>query len=219
MTAEFPVFDAHGSGLRLPCEVYTLPELRVLLLERGTDEKVRDAVWVVLAGLAQREREVWALPCAWLALPGLAARARGLRRALAKVSGVTAQDVDSELLLGFWEALLQTRAEVNVCSRLLAAAVRHVWRELDVDPIGLRLTPWPEGLEPAAAETGHPELVLLRAVRMGLISARDAALIARTRLEGSPLRLEGAQLSVKSLASRRRRAESALVTALRAGLL
>lgn len=208
--------DLPQSGVRL-----TLPELRELLLSRGTSKTVKDAFWGCLVGLARREPEVWALGCTWLALPGLAAKNRQLSRELINVPGVSGQDIGSELVAGFLQALRESRAEVNVCARLLQSAVRSARRELDVEPLGLRARSWSEEPDRPTAIGGHPELVLLRAVRVGAISARDGDLIARTRLEAVPLNHEAQRLlsSVAAVSSRRRRAELALVRALREGLL
>jgi aminoglycoside phosphotransferase family enzyme len=68
---------------------------------------------------------------------------------------------------------------------------------------------------------GHEDLVVGRAVARRVVDAVDGELILVTRLQRVPLRTVAGWLGVEEqvLRMRRRRAEQALVEALRAGLL
>jgi hypothetical protein len=68
---------------------------------------------------------------------------------------------------------------------------------------------------------GHPDLVLARAVRRGVLTAGQAELIGRNRLEGVPLSQIAAETgtSHSALCNRRKRAETAIAAAIAAGEL
>ena len=68
---------------------------------------------------------------------------------------------------------------------------------------------------------GHPDLVLAAAVRRGVLTAGQAELIGRNRLEGVPLSQIAAETgtSHSALCNRRKRAETAIAAAIAAGEL
>ncbi|GLY20050.1 hypothetical protein Kisp01_70640 [Kineosporia sp. NBRC 101677] len=199
-----------------------LPELRGLLLDTATPAGLKDRCWTELLRCLRRAWDVWLPACLWLALPGLRRRSGLLHRQL-RPADVALEDIDGELLTGFLielqAASSQVGRETRVLGRLLDAASRYALRTLDagggahdgLSPIGDR----------AAAVEGHPELVLWRAVGAGLICAQDSELIARTRLEGHPLRAEAvrAGVSLAAVSARRRRAELAVANAVLRGEL
>ena len=82
-------------------------------------------------------------------------------------------------------------------------------RDLDESPGG-PVMPW-----------GYPDFVLAAAVRCGVLTAAEAELIGRNRLEGVPLARIAAELQVShsALCHRRRRAEARLTQAIRSGRL
>ncbi len=242
MAARRPLLLDGDSAALLGLGSVTLPELRVLVLDPATSGAIKDDIWRVLLGQVQLSWSAWATACTWLALPGLGRTARQIRRQLASVhsgSQVHAEDVESELVAGFLQALCaMTPSAANrprVFARLLKAAGRHARRLLDDDDARVGLHPTADLSE--AVESGglagwsalgqvspvaaHPEAVLARAVRAGVIRAEDGDLIARTRLEPHSLGAEAASTgeSRAAISARRRRAELAVAAAVRADRL
>jgi len=153
----------------------------------------------------------------------------GLRRAAASLSagwrGDT-EDLQADILTGLLSALraldLDDLDRVPLASRLCWAAWRAgqkhasagaAWasrrRDLDSSGAGPAL-PW-----------GHPDFVLAAAVRARAITAAEAELIGRNRLEGIPLSQVAAETGVShsALCHRRRRAETRLIRAISDGIL
>lgn len=212
--------DGRVLGHGLPARPIPLDELRDLLLaERGDDFLLRDAVWRELVHRAQTAGPQWVIGAVGLALPALVRFAADL----AVGHRDQAEDLDSEVLAGFLTALRAADpAGERLCATLCWAGfragvdARAASREYllvdDLDRLGSRdpLLPY-----------GHPDLLLARAVALGVVDADDAALIEHTRLAGYPLEelADDAGLSAPMLRMRRLRAERALVAALRAGHL
>jgi hypothetical protein len=153
----------------------------------------------------------------------------GLRRAVASLTPAyrgDPADLQSEVLAGFLAAMraldLDELEEVPLASRLCWAARRageHLafadaaWaaRRADLDDQG----------DTPDLPRGHPDLVLARAVRRGVLTAAQAELIGRSRLEGVPLSQIAAETgtSHSALCNRRKRAETAIAAAIAAGEL
>jgi len=206
----------------LPDRLMPLGELRALLLHPATSPAARNTVWADLVRRARSGDPAWVVGLAGVAMPGL-------RRAAASLSagwrGDT-EDLQAEILAGFLAALraldLDDLDRVPLASRLCWAAWRAgqkhasasaAWasrrRELDSSGAGPAL-PW-----------GHPDFVLAAAVRARVITAAEAELIGRNRLEGIPLSLIAAETGVShsALCHRRRRAETRLIRAISDGIL
>jgi len=206
----------------LPDRLMPLGELRALLLHPATSPAARNTVWADLVRRARGGDPAWMVGLAGVAMPGL-------RRAAASLSagwrGDT-EDLQAEILTGFLAALraldLDDLDRVPLASRLCWAAWRAgqkhacasaAWasrrRELDSSGAGPAL-PW-----------GHPDFVLAAAVRARVITAAEAELIGRNRLEGIPLSRIAAETGVShsALCHRRRRAETRLIRAISDGIL
>jgi hypothetical protein len=214
----------HASRLApgLPDRLVPVTELRVLLLHPATGPAARNAVWAELVRRARAGDPAWTVALAGIAMPGL-------RRAVASLAPAyrgDAADLQAEVLAGFLAAMraldLDELEEVPLASRLCWAARRAgeqlavadaAWaaRRSDLDDQGdAPDLPW-----------GHPDLVLARAVRHGVLSAGQAGLIGRNRLEGVPLSQIAAETgtSHSALCNRRKRAETAIAAAIAAGEL
>ena len=218
----------HASRLAagLPDRPVPVGELRVLLLHPATSTAARNAVW---AELVRRARAgggdpAWTVALCGIALPGLrraaGALAAGYRGDLA--------DLQAEVLAGFLAELraldLDHLEAVPLASRLCWAARRAgerlaradaAWNARRRDLAGHDRAP------AAATAAGHPDFVLAAAVRRGVLTRAQAGLIARSRLEGVPLRVIAAEAGIAhtALCNRRKRAETALAAAIAAGLL
>lgn len=177
-----------------------LDELRDMLLEGGCPEQTRSAVWVHLVRRSHTEGAAWTIACVGLALPGIARIARGLAQ---RYRGERAE-LESALLTGFVEELrLVDPSESEVLpGRLLWAVYRAGHAEV-VDSLHAAIPTAPDDLpigEDGATPTapgfrssvpqllsGHPDLVLARAVADGALHPEDAELIGTTRLDGVDL--------------------------------
>jgi hypothetical protein len=204
----------------LPDRDVPLDELKALLLHPATGGQARNKVWAELVRRARAGRPAWVIGLVGIAMPGL-------RRAVAALSAGwrgDREDLESEVLAGFLAALggldLDDLDAVPLASRLCWAAWRAGralayadadWasrrRDLD-ESFGAPAIPW-----------GHPDFVLAAAVRRGGLTAAQAELIGRSRLERIPLARIAAELGVirSALCHRRRGAEARLVRAIRSG--
>jgi DNA-directed RNA polymerase specialized sigma24 family protein len=207
-------FPGDGFGPWLPEQPVPVVELRARLLHPSMPHAVRDGVLAEVVHRARRDGEPWPLVLAGMLLPGLR---RGSARLSARL-GVGRDEVEAEMLAGLFAALAGFDAErPRVAARLIGAAFgaarraatgehrQACWRGSGVEP---------EGPTPMS---GHPELVLARAVDEGVVSAQQAVLIAETRLGGVSLEALAAELDLpyKTLHTRRRRAELLLAAWLR----
>ena len=174
-------------------------------------------MWAHLVTRARREGATWTLACAGMALPTLAST----------VSWLTARypgdpfDVQAEVLTGFLGAVASVDLDrPHVLARLRWAAYRAgitaLFEALDAP------TPLPPGYRsaPPRPPWGHPDLVLARAVREGVLTRTEADVIGATRLEDLPIGRWAADrpdITVPSAYKMRRRAERRLADYLRRG--
>ena len=147
--------------------------------------------------------------------PGRGAPARASPGVGAARRGVPGQaaDLEAEMLAGLLAALDRCpagrpRPAGFLCGRAYDAAKQLVRKEMAERGRPARRAISAESPKPF----GHPDLVLARAVGVGVVCSDDAELIGATRL--GEMTLEGAArawgLDYKAAAQRRRRAESAL---------
>ena len=207
--------DGAAVGHGLPARPIPLNELRGLLLHPSVSFDARDAALTWLAARAQGEGGIWLVGLAGVLLPGIGRRVYPLCRAYPRL----AHDLEAEALVGLLQAVKGWPCgQDRVATRLVWAAVRAshrlLRRELAVAdqeaPIGLEL-------EAPARPAVHGELVLKEAVAAGVVSRRDAELIAASRIEEVPVRALAERWGVgyEALRKRRQRAEAALADWLR----
>ncbi len=214
----------HASHLAegLPDRPVPLGELRVLLLHPATSPRARNRVWAELVRRARTRDPAWVIGLTGIALPGL-------RRAVASLASAyrgDPADLQSEVLTGFLAAVrgldLDDLDAIPLASRLCWAAWRagQALAYADADYAGRRrsLAVWRDGPD---RPWGHPDFVLAAAVRRGILSAGQAELIGRNRLEGVPLSQIAAEQNIghTALCMRRKRAEKAITDAIRNGFL
>ena len=202
----------------LPARAVPLVELRDLLLHPSCGPDTREAVWAELVGRAQTAGPEWVVGAAGVALPAL-------RRIAGRVAGGfrgDTADFDSEVLAGFVAALRVADPDAGgypgrLCWAAWRAGItaRHV-----EDGYAARRSELVESVAPPDP-WGHPDFLLATAVRGGLITAEEAELVGRTRLEGVPLArgAEEAGVSRDAVKMRRHRAEKRLVAAVESGEL
>jgi hypothetical protein len=141
----------------------------------------------------------------------------GLRRAVSPLTRACpsrADDLEAEALAVLVEAIgAFPVGRDRVAARLLWPAIRAAHRLLAADQAWRAQVELRPVVQAPAKPGGHPDLVLVRAVREGALTVRDAELIGQTRLGGIRLGDLAVRqgVSYAALAKRRQRAERALL--------
>lgn len=205
--------------LGLPGVFLSVRQLRDWMLAHRRAYTARNAVWRELVVRAQLT-PVWMTAAVGMALPGLVRAAGGLARGFTGDSA----DIDAEMLAAFIAAVHATPdpGAAGVYDRLRWAAVRAGMRARTTD----RPYQLPGDLERVCGQVprlpyGHPDLIVARAVTVGVLDPADAELVVLTVLDRVPLAVVAAEWGVDPgvLRMRRVRATRALVEALAEGLL
>jgi hypothetical protein len=212
-----PAVDGRRVGCGLPRRHIRLDELASVLAHPSCGHEAKRQVWSLLVTRARAGEPTWVVGAAGVALPGL-------RRAAGRLSRTTSRaDVEADLLEGFLAALPEVDLDrAGICGRLVNAAhtrARAVLRAQQAAASGeANFTP---GSALPRPPYGHPDLVLVRAVKRGVLTAAEADLIGVTRLETVSLSeyAQRAGLSDWAAYKRRRKAEQRLVEAIRDGEL
>lgn len=201
---------ADGEIAGLPAGVHHLGDLEELLLDPATAPGLVDAIWRRLVRRARAEA-VWQVVCVGLAAPSL----RRLAARIVATTGLDVDDVNSEVVCGFLEAVqtLDLAEPGRFFARLRAAGNAAGMRLVRADRIAACVRLRLAVSAPPPLPCRHPDVVLGRAVAAGVISAGQAELIARTRLEGVGLEAAAgwAGVSPGALRQWRSRAERRLV--------
>ena len=171
-----------GPSVGLPTGVVELAWLRQWLLTHRSNYPARDAVWRELISRARTANGEWRIVAVAMAMPALVRIAAGLTRGYRG----DPTDVDNEVLTGFLAALEHrldlggSRLSAKLCWAGYRAgyAARHAQSPAvlvgDIDSTFAAAPHLPYG---------HPDLLLARAVALGVIDADDADLITATWLE------------------------------------
>ncbi len=201
----------------LPGRDVSLDEVRQRLLRRRCPQPVRDAVWAHLVRMSRQEGGRWTVGCVGVAMPALT----GIAARLTSRFVGDPRDIHAAVLSGFLAELATidiTRPRIMLRLRWAAYRAGHTCLREALDAP----TPSARAFHSAAPQppSGHPDLVLLRAIAAGVITTAEAELIGSTRLEDVSLveaaarRGSGYEAAKKA----RQRAERRLVEHLR-GLL
>lgn len=211
------VFDARPVP-GLPNRTMPLNELRDLLIGSAHYVETTDALWRQLATHAREWGPAWVVGAVGVALPGLTRMAVRITRAYPR----HADDIDSELLTGFLDALRHAPLEPpRVWLRLCWSAWRAGVSAAKDEPAEELPADLPTGSRSPTLPYGHPELILGRAAAAGIITAEQAELIAGTRFGDTLIEQVATELGVPApaLRMRRRRAELRVAKAVLAGSL
>ena len=203
--------DGAALGGGLPARPIALSELAAILMHPSCGYAASDRAWRLLIERARTDGPAWVVGAVGVALPGLRPAAYRLRG----FSG----DVQAELLTAFVAALRGMKlAGPRVAQRLLSATFTAARAALRTDHERPKT---PVELPVSAPTAGHPDLVLARAIRAGVISSAEAELIGATRLEDVAVAGYAQRLgkAAKAVYKARDRAEERLVAAIRAGVL
>lgn len=205
-----------GDGF--PQREIPLRELKAILLHPSCGFAARDAAWRFVVGAARSDEGIWAVVAVGLALPGLKRIAARLPRHLPYERA----ELEQELLAGFLEELaVIDLARERIVARLCAMADRDMRRALYRACARSGRESSLHSPAAPAQPSGHPDFVLARAVAAGIINAREAEVIGRTRLEDVDPHMLAAELGfgVRWLYRMRSRAEQRLAQAISEGRL
>jgi hypothetical protein len=196
----------------LPDRMLPLDELRKQLLA-GVSVETSDAVWQQLAHHARHWGPAWVVGAVGVAIPGLTRMAARLSNGVPEL----AEDIDSELLAGFLQALRSDQLDPpRIWLRLCWAAWRAGRTARRSDTTMELPADLPCGGSAPHRPYGHPDLILGRAVAAGIITQPQADLIGATRLGGILVEQIAAEQGVSAsvIRMRRKRAERTLIKAL-----
>ena len=203
-------------GAQLPGGRILLRPLRDLLLRPDTPLSVRDGVWRELIARARGDRSSWLVVALGMAMPGLRREVRGV---LASFRG-DRDDLESAVAEGFVTELYRVDlAGRALCARLIRAGRRAGLKQAYQDA-ALQGAGWSQFASSAPhAPYAHPDLVLLDALRKGVLTQEEAWLIGTTRLEGVAVDQVAALWGERpnTVSVRRHRAEVKLRAAIAAG--
>jgi hypothetical protein len=208
--------DGRAVGHGVPARHIPLDELRRLLLRGPVSYAAKDACWHQLIDHARTWGPAWAVGAVGMALPALT---RMAGRLCARHTSL-AEDIEAELLTGFLTGLRGADLSgpapyVRLCWMAWRAALEVRCAE---EPVEV-----PEAAEPGGRTPrrpyGHPDLILGRAVALGVISAEQRELIEATRLDRELVEEIAARRGVAAsvLRMRRVRGERKLLAALERG--
>lgn len=199
-----------GSKFGLPAGPLTMLDLRSLALDPATDPALRDTLWQELVRLVRTSADVWLLAAIWMMIPGF----RKISARLSPGASGERNDIEAEIIAGFTETLRTVDpGRERLGAHLWWTAYRHGQRARDMFA-GARETPVEDidRVADAQARNGEPDGLLGEAVHADVISALEAELITRTRLESERLGAVAQQLGLRyhACAQRHTRAEGRL---------
>ncbi|MFD0784943.1 hypothetical protein ACFQZ8_13635 [Micromonospora azadirachtae] len=196
--------DVFGPDVGLPAGVMTLPAVRDWLLAHTDAFRARDAVWVEVIRRARLDGPQWVIAAVGMAMPAL----RRYTRQLCDGYRSDPDDIEAEILTGFLAAL---RDHVDLTRPApYAALCRAGWRAgyklrqqageatpvEDVEHItGPRIPQVPYG---------HPDVLVNRAVRLGILDPGDEQPYIDVRLGRRAIEPIAARLGITSDALRMR---------------
>ncbi|WP_433687988.1 hypothetical protein ACQP0I_04000 [Micromonospora carbonacea] len=213
---------AFATDTGLPRRVMPLPVLRDWLLHHPRAYTARDQVWREVIRRARLDGPHWVVGAVGMALPAL----RQYAARLCEGYGGDPADVDAEILTGFLTAL---RDRVDLAKDApYAGLCRAAWRaghelrlrQRDYCPV--------EDIEHVAAGPrtpkapyGHPDLLVRRAVTLGVLDPEDEQAYIDVRLGRRAIEpvAEANGVSVDALRMRLSRIDSRIAEALAEGLL
>lgn len=210
-------------ALGLPAVPVNVADLRTWLARHPRDWAALDAVWRELITRARLDGPAWVVTATALALPAL------VRHAAVLVAGGwhgDPDDVDAEVLTGFLSAL---RDHVDVTRPApyagLCRAAHRAGLALVAQQRGVLfvedLDAFEAGPRSPQRPWGHPDLLVRRAVELGLLDDVDEQPYIDTRLDRRAIEPIAVRLGVTadSLRMRLRRIDARLARALADGVL
>jgi DNA-directed RNA polymerase specialized sigma24 family protein len=213
--------DSLGPDTGLPAGVIPLPALRDWLLAHPRAYPARDAVWRELIRRARLDGPAWVIAAVGMAMPAL----RRYAGQLAAGYPGDPDDLDAEILTGFLGALRDRVDPARTAP--YAGLCRAAWRAGHaLRRQAGQYTPVPDvehvtGPRSPTVPYGHPDLLVRRAVTLGLLEPEDERPYIDVRLGRRAVEPIAARLgiTVDALRMRLGRIDQRLTDALAAGLL
>jgi DNA-directed RNA polymerase specialized sigma24 family protein len=214
-----PVVAAYP-GAGLPCGVWPLPQLSAWLADHRDAYDARDIVWRELIRRARDHGREWLIAAVGMAMPALVRYAAEL----AVMYRGDRDDIDAEILTGFLTALRRVDLHRAAPHAALCMAGWRAGHDLvvqareylpvdDVEQVTGPRTP--------RVPYGHPDLLVQRATRIGVVDEVDEQPYIEVRLGGRPIEpiADRLGISVDALRMRLGRIDTRLTTALALGAL
>jgi hypothetical protein len=193
-------------GHGLPRRMIPLHELASVLMHPATGHDAREAAWRLLVTRVRTGQDNAVIGACGVALPGLRKAAGRLARATSR------NDMQADLLEGFIKELpMVDTTRPGICGRLCNAAhcaARAALRKQEAAASGEANFAPGSTLPPAPF--GHPDFVLARAVRAGVLTVAEADLLGATFLEHVPLAQYADRVGITRWAAYRRRDQAKL---------
>lgn len=204
-----PLFIPAGElPFLIPARDLPLPRVKTLLLDVGTASADKRAVWAAIVRRSQQGESAWTVAAAGLAYPALAGRV--LRVCRAHPGEV--EEIQAEILVEFLTALKNLDVEDPGVSDV---AGYLAWRALNASQAFRRREAAAAGRGAGLAQAviplfpaGHPDIVLARAVRAGVVTRDEAEWISRTCLGEESAAQVAKEFGVGISTFYRRRAEA-----------
>lgn len=191
----------------VPSRPMTLRELRARMLDTPPRSALREMLWAELAFRAQGDGEDWRIGAVWMMTPGMRT---AIRRILLRGEAPYA-DIEADVVEGFLTELKTVDVDAGgVATRLWWAGYRRGLQTRSSYRMGAVALSYEDWMDRRISPSpqGHPDQVLDRAVHGGAITAGEAELIGRTRIEGEGLAEAARRLSSGYLTCRARRTEA-----------
>lgn len=209
----------------LPDKSVDVVELRSLLLHPSLGYPARSAVWAHLLELMNSSDEAepeWRLAGVGMVMWGLR---RIASRTCRRLPGHNT-DLQQEILIAAWAALDRALATDpaeagKVPARIVWAADRAARSYRNAQETLVAQRGEAEELPAPARQPIHPDALLTLAVRQGVLTAQEAAVVGDYRLGGVSTRTlaEQAGVTTQAVDKRRQRAEARLTRAITTGRL
>ncbi|WP_328421631.1 hypothetical protein OG470_06175 [Micromonospora sp. NBC_00389] len=213
--------DTVDPGTGLPGDVMTLPALRDWLLAHPRAYTARDEVWRELIRRARLDGPAWVVAAVGMAMPAL----RRYASHLSAGYGGDPDDIGAEVLTGFLAAL---RDRVDLArdapyAALCRAAFRagYALRQQAGEYTSVDNVDHVTGPRTPTVPYGHPDLLVQRAVGLGILDREDEQPYIDIRLGRRAIEPVAARLgiTVDALRMRLGRIDTRLADALAKGLL
>jgi hypothetical protein len=213
--------DKLGPDSGLPGGVMALPALRDWLLANPRAYPARDAVWRELIRRARLDGPAWVIAAVAMAMPAL----RRYAGRLASGYAGDPADIDAEILTGFLTALRDrvdlTRDAPYATLCMAAWRAGHELRCQTGDAVPVDDVEHVTGPRTPKLPYGHPDLLVQRAVRLGILDKVDQEPYIDLRLGRRAIEPIAARLgiTVDALRMRAERIAVRIADALASGLL
>lgn len=206
------MIDGEEAGHGLPPHMIPLAELRDIVLDAATDPEVKESIWCQVVTQVSKGDEDWLLGAVWLMVPGL----RKITNQISAGIWAIQKDIESEVIEGFIEGLRAADPEQGELSSHLFRSARRRGvnvRRSYLDRQRREVSTEREGLTEPYEGRAYRGDILAGAIYGGVLSATEADLIGRTRVEGERLGAVAQRMGLNygACCQRRARAESRLL--------